>query len=143
MKLNTLYKLIPMFTEDLTTGYLWVNFTEHPVADFQDEESDVYHEWYEWFVEYGMYFMEEEGKFNQKNYCICLLETATDFDFSQFSDFMDYQCAQLKKPDEWLKRYSLLLFLNEDHHSLLPHKKRLKIISEMITRKQESLNRVV
>jgi len=89
-----------MFTEDPVTGYLWVNFTEDPVADFQDEESDVYHEWYDWFVEYAMYFMEEERKFNQKNYCICLLETAADFDFSQFADFMDYQCAQLKKPDE-------------------------------------------
>ena len=53
MKFNTLYKLIPMFTEDLTTGYLWINFTEHPVADSQDEKSDLYHEWYEWFVDYG------------------------------------------------------------------------------------------
>ena len=80
--------------------------------------------------------MEEEGGFNQKNYCLCLLETAADFDFSQFSDFIDYQCAQLKEPDEWLGGYSLLLGLNKDHHSLIPYRNHLKYNYEIFKRKQ-------
>jgi len=81
----------------------------------------------------------EEGGFNHKNYCICLIDTAADFDFSQFSDFIDYQCAQLKEPDEWLAGYSFLLGFNEDHPSLIPHRNHLKYNSEIITKKQLQL----
>jgi hypothetical protein len=89
-----------------------VIFKEHPVIDYTKTPPHPFE----------VYACQEQmqpsfisgGKFNLRQYCICLLVKLVELNRSEIKAFIQFQCEEIKDPLPWLNKLEKLIVINED-----------------------------
>ena len=123
---------------DPVNGFLWVEFREHPVVDFKNQQGTLFDVSAEGFAGFGSDFMID-GHFNQEQYCICLINKAFTFPSIQLFFFLKYQCSQILAPSQWLEDFSSLLKLNQNNPSIRTHQNKFELVTALVLEKWNQL----
>ena len=103
-------------------------FVEHPVIDVAQSEAHEFD-----VVAYG----EEQstsfvnkGKFNNEQYCKCLLHKLFTIPKSKTKPFIQYQCDNIANPIVWLNKLEKLFDLNSEFFTT---KEQAKVVVKVLT----------
>lgn len=83
-----------------------------------------------------------DDKFTLANYCDALIEKILSLPQSQFTDFIDYQCLQVKTPLVWINKLEKLLANNETIFSSKTALSRYNKLYTLIEKKRTELQTV-
>ncbi|MFK7807553.1 MAG: hypothetical protein AB8F74_07065 [Saprospiraceae bacterium] len=121
-----------MFSKNRGLNKFWcVNFYEHPIVDYRKRAVNLFDVSSEGDSGFSSDFMLD-GKFDDEQYCLCLMETALAIPEKQLSAFLEYQCAQLNTPYLWLVQFDSLLNNNYNLPLIQPYKNRLNLLTSLI-----------
>jgi len=130
-----------MFNKD-SKKFLLIEFKEHPVVDFQKHQGNLFDISTDGFNDFPSDFMDGTC-FNHEQYCICLLDIAFALSRRQLSDFLNYQCKQMRIPFLWLIQFETLLRQNREFGLIDYTQKSMDLLVRLLKEKQDLLHGLI
>lgn len=123
-----------MFTrKEWRFEFLWIDFKFHLIVDIRDGEDELYDISTRGVSSFTPDFLKEDGQFDNRQYCICLIKTVFELSSSDFPKFLKHQSKFMESPLDWLKDFNKLLRLNKKFSLMKPYRKRFELMRETIS----------
>ena len=122
--------------------FLFVEFKEHPIVDFQKHKGNLFDVSTDGFNDFPSDFMDGTC-FNHEQYCICLLDIAFALSLRHLSDFLKYQCKQMRIPFLWLIQFETLLRQNREFGLIDYTQKSMDLLVRLLKEKQDLLHGLI
>ncbi len=123
-----------MFTrKEWRFEFLWIDFKFLLIVDIRDGEDELYDISTRGVSSFTPDFLKEDGQFDNRQYCICLIKTVFELSFTDFPKFLKYQSTFMESPIDWLYDFHELLRINENFSLLKPFMKRFELMREIIS----------
>jgi len=130
-----------MFNKD-SKKFLLIEFKEHPIVDYQKHQSNLFDVSTDGFNDFPSDFMDGTC-FNHEQYCICLLDIAFALSRRQLSDFLNYQCRQMRIPFLWLIQFETLLRKNREFDLISYPEKDMDLLARLLVEKRDILHGLI
>ncbi len=123
-----------MFTrKEWRFEFLWIDFKFHFIVDIRDGEDKLYDVSTRGVSSFTPDFLKEDGQFDNRQYCVCLIKTVFELSFTDFPKFLRYQSAAMESPIDWLWDFDELLMINEHFSLIQPFKQRFEWMRRIIS----------
>jgi len=130
-----------MFNKN-SNQFLFVEFKEHPIVDFQKHKGNLFDVSADGLDDFPSDFMDG-NRFDHEQYCICLLDIAFALSRRQLSDFLNYQCRQMKIPFLWLIQFKTLLRKNREFDLISYPEKDMDLLARLLMEKRDILHGLI
>ena len=122
-----------MFTrKEWLWEFNWLNFREYSIVDIRYGEDELYDVSTRKVSAFAPDFLKEDGQFDYRQYCICLIKTVLELSFTDIPEFLKYQSARMESPIHWLCKFEKLLELNKNFSLMKSSADRFELIREAI-----------
>lgn len=120
-------------------GAKWLVFEEYIFINYKKEKGKQFDVSAKGFRRIPSDLMLN-GEFSQEYYCTCLIETVVRLPPNQLSKFLDYQCKQFKKPEQWLNNLDMLAQINKHTDLMREYYEEFNLITALVSKKLASLS---
>lgn len=118
-----------MFTpKEWLFAFIWMNFRNPVIVNIRNQEVGMYDISTKDISSFTPDFRMVDGKFDYRQYCICLIKKSLELSHTDFRAFLKYQCDLMEDPFEWLCNFDKVLEFNENFELLKPCMNRLKLL---------------
>jgi len=113
--------------------FIWINFRSYFIVDIRDGKDKPYDISSRGVSSFAPDFLKDDGRFDNRQYCICLIKTVLELSYTDFPKFLKYQSGLMQSPLHWLCDFDDLLRLNEDFSLMKPSMKRFDLMMKAIS----------
>ena len=113
--------------------FIWINFSSYLIVDIRDGKDKPYDISTRGVSSFTPDFLKDDGQFDNRQYCICLIKTVLELSYTDFPKFLKHQSGLMQSPLHWLCDFDDLLRLNEDFSLMKPSMKRFDLMMEAIS----------
>ena len=113
--------------------FIWINFSSYLIVDIRDGKGKPYDVSTRGVSSFAPDFLKDDGRFDNRQYCICLYKTVLELSYNDFPKFLKHQSGLMQSPLHWLCDFDDLLSLNKDFSLMKPSMKRFDLMLEAIS----------